>query len=92
MAEIIPASSQLTHDQILQYGDKLNESGNTTKSKEIHVHWGENNEIKLEEDEDCSDYDDIVDELEEESGDFTKKLNAARMSYPQVNAINFSRL
>lgn len=66
----------------------------TVKSRQVRVHWGKNEEIEIEEkddDENWSDYEDIADELEDETGDFTKKLNAVRLSYPQVGDSRFSK-
>uniref|UniRef100_A0A914Z7C6 Uncharacterized protein n=1 Tax=Panagrolaimus superbus TaxID=310955 RepID=A0A914Z7C6_9BILA len=58
------------------------------KTRQVRIHWGKNEVYQIEENEDdenWSDFEDIADDLADESGDFTKKLNAARMSYPQVS-------
>jgi RIO kinase 1 len=70
--------------------DSFNSTKNeeVCKTRQVKIHWGENEVYEIEEnddDENWSEFEDIADDLEDESGDFTKKLNAARMSYPQPN-------
>jgi RIO kinase 1 len=58
------------------------------KTRQVRIHWGKNEVFEIEEnddEDDWSEYEDIAADLGDETGDFTKKLNAARMSYPQPN-------
>uniref|UniRef100_A0AC34R493 Serine/threonine-protein kinase RIO1 n=2 Tax=Panagrolaimus sp. JU765 TaxID=591449 RepID=A0AC34R493_9BILA len=85
MTQVISSTEiQDGHQEVL---DKMDNVDIGLKTRQLKVHWDDNGIVKVEEDEDddWEDFDDAVDELEDADGDFTKKLNATRMSYPQPN-------
>ena len=89
MTQVASVAEQLESEkQVLQQIASV-ELDEDAKCRAMRVHWGDDKVINLEdveEDDDFSDFDDAVDELEDENNDFTKKLNAARFNYPQVSS------
>ncbi|KAE9556290.1 hypothetical protein FO519_000473 [Halicephalobus sp. NKZ332] len=84
------AEQQESGKQVLQQITSV-ELDEDSKCRAMRVHWGDDKIVSLEdveEEDDFSEFDNAVDDLEDESNDFTKKLNAARLSYPQPNKQN----